>query len=378
MKKDLDRFKVFAMTAPGIETILERELFAMGINRGETTSGGVSFNGKIEHVMRANLWSRVANRVIVRVDEFHASTFHELERRAKKIEWSRFISSAQTVRFRVTCRKSKLYHSDAVAERLGKAIAAAVGAKVESDADEESESESQLFIVRIVDDECTISIDSSGALLHRRGYRQAVAKAPLRETLAAAMLYGSGWDMTSPLVDPMCGSGTIAIEGAMMARKMAPGINRSFAFEQWPDHDSTAWHAITEKARADALPKAPGPIIASDRDTGAASAASDNAERAGVTADIDLSIRAISAAEFPDAPGWVISNPPYGLRVGESDQLRNLYAQIGKVVRERAKGYKLALLSADQALEAQLRLDLEEVFRTSNGGIPVRLVVASG
>ena len=362
------------MTAPGVETMLARELFGMGINPGDTVTGGVSFNGKIEHVMRANLWSRVANRVVIRVDEFHASTFHELERRAKKIEWSRFVSSGQTVRFRVTCRKSKLYHSDAVAERLGKAVAAAVGAKIESDSDDESESESQLFIVRIVDDECTISVDSSGALLHRRGYRQAVAKAPLRETLAAAMLYGSEWDSTTPLVDPMCGSGTIAIEGAMMARKVAPGINRSFAFEHWPDHDAKAWQTIIDKAKSEALPKAPGPIIASDRDFGAVNAALQNAQRAGVEGDIEISERAISAVEFPAQPGWLVSNPPYGLRLGETAPLRNLYAQIGKIIRERAHGYRLALLSADETLEAQLHLELEEVFRTTNGGIPVRLL----
>ena len=363
------------MTAPGIETILARELFNMGIVPGETTSGGVAFNGKIEHVMRANLWSRVGNRITVRVDEFHASTFHELERRAKKIEWARFISAGRTVRFRVTCRKSKLYHSDAVAERLGKAVVAATGAKIETDVDDESESESQLFIVRIIDDECTISVDSSGALLHRRGYRQAVAKAPLRETLAAAMLYGSEWDMNAPLVDPMCGSGTIAIEGAMMARKMAPGVERKFAFEQWPDHDPESWTAMKDKARTDVLPKAPGPIIASDRDAGAVTATQENAKRAGVEDDIDIAQRSVSAAEFPEAPGWLVSNPPYGLRVGEAAPLRNLYAQVGNIIRDHAPGYRLALLSADEALEAQLRLDLDEVFRTTNGGIPVRLVV---
>ena len=363
------------MTAPGVESILARELFGMGINPDATATGGVSFNGKIEHIMRANLWSRVANRIIVRLDEFHASTFHELERKAKKIEWARFVASGQTVRFRVTCRKSKLYHSDAVAERLGKAAAAATDAKVEAESDEESESESQLFIVRIVNDECTVSVDSSGALLHRRGYRQAVAKAPLRETLAAAMLYGSEWDMSAPLVDPMCGSGTIAIEGAMMARTIAPGIKRSFAFERWPDHDQTEWEAIKDKARSTALPEAPGTIVASDRDTGAIAAARENAERAGVAGDINLSVRPISAVEFPENPGWVVSNPPYGLRVGESDTLRNLYAQLGKIMRDRAHGYRLALLSADENLEAQLRLEFAEVFRTSNGGIPVRLVV---
>lgn len=363
------------MTAPGVEAILARELFQMGIVPGESIPGGVSFNGKIEHVMRANLWSRVANRVTVRVDEFHASTFHELERRAKRIEWARFVSSSQPIRFRVTSRKSKLYHSDAVAERIGNAVTAAVGAKIETDQDDEGESESQLFIVRIANDECTVSADSSGPLLHRRGYRQAVAKAPLRETLAAAMLYGSEWDRTAPLVDPMCGSGTIAIEGAMMARRMAPGVDRSFAFERWPDHDATSWRSMTEKARAEALEKAPGPIIASDRDAGAVTATQENASRAGVWDDLDVSQQSVSAAEFPHEPGWLVSNPPYGLRLGEAAPLRNLYAQLGNVIRDRAQGYRVALLSADKSLEAQLRLELREVFHTSNGGIPVRLVV---
>ncbi|HEX2722280.1 MAG TPA: THUMP domain-containing protein [Gemmatimonadaceae bacterium] len=373
--KESVRFKVFAMTAPGVEMILARELRAMGIVPGEITAGGVAFEGKIEHVMRANLWSRVANRITVRVDEFHASTFHELERRAKKIEWSHYVSATQAVRFRVTCKKSRLYHSGAVTERLGNAVAAAVGGKIESDDDEESDAESQLFIVRIAHDECTISVDSSGALLHRRGYRQAVAKAPLRETLAAAMVYGSDWTPQMPLSDPLCGSGTIAIEAAMMARKLAPGVARKFAFERWQGHEAQAWQTLLTDARAVALAKAPAPIVASDRDAGAITAATKNAERVGVAGDIEFRQRSISQAEFPTTPGFLVTNPPYGVRVGESAPLRNLYAQLGKVVRARAPGYAVALLSADPALESQLRLDLREVFRTTNGGIPVRLVV---
>jgi putative N6-adenine-specific DNA methylase len=370
-----DRFDVFAITAPGVEGILARELFDMGIVPGETIAGGVSFRGKIEHVMRANLWSRVPNRVVIRVDQFHASTFFELERRAKKVDWSRFVSKDQTVRFRVTCRKSKLYHSDAVAERLGMAVIAATGARIEADTDEETDSDSQLFLVRFVNDECTISVDSSGALLHKRGYRQAVAKAPLRETLAAAMLYGSEWNPATPLVDPMCGAGTIAIEGAMMARKMAPGVGRKFSFEQWPSHEPTAWTSLIEKARSSAIDKAPAPITASDRDAGAIAAAKENAIRAGVEHDIEITEASVSAAHFPDGRGLLISNPPYGVRVGETAPLRNLYAQLGKILHQRAPGYRIALLSADKELEAQVGIDFREVFRTTNGGIPVRLVV---
>ena len=350
---------------------------------GKVIPGGVSFDGSLNQLRLVNLWSRVASRVLVRVDEFHANSFHELERRAKRVSWKRFATPGQSVRFRVTCRKSRLYHSDAVTERLAAAVNTQLGGSVvaESDgagpeddmADIDEADTSQLFVVRLANDICTISADSSGALLHRRGYRQAVAKAPLRETLAAAMLIGSGWDRESPLVDPMCGSGTIAIEAALMARQMAPGAGRRFAFQNWPAHDASAWQHTIDRARDSALPIAESSIVASDRDDGAVAAARANAERAGVSGDIDISADAISDARIPDIPGWIVTNPPYGLRLGESGSLKNLYSQLGNVVRQKT-GYRFAMLSADKALEAQLRLQLSDVFRTKNGGIPVRLM----
>jgi putative N6-adenine-specific DNA methylase len=275
----------------------------------------------------------------------------------------------------VTCRKSKLYHSDAVAERLVKIAGGTAVADQDDDATDEIAGDAQLFVVRIAHDVCTISADSSGELLHRRGYRQAVAKAPLRETLAAAMIAGSGWDPSAPLVDPMCGAGTIAIEAAMVARKIAPGSARTFAFEKWPDHDAAAWKAMVNAARDRVLPRAPAPIVASDRDAGATLATIANAERAGVSGDIEVSERSVSDAHYPQPPGWIISNPPYGVRVGDSRPLRNLYATLGTIIRERAAGYRLALLSADLELESQLDLELTEVFQTTNGGIPVHLVL---
>ena len=367
-----DRVEIFAMTAPGVEGLLAREIAALGMKPGELVSGGVTLKGSIDQIQRINLHSRLANRVIVRVAEFHASTFHELERRAKKIEWQRFVKQNQPVRFRVTSRKSKLYHSDAVAERLVKASGGRAGK--DSDDEEEGSSESQLFVVRIAHDNCTISVDSSGELLHRRGYRQAVAKAPLRETLAAAMIAGIEWDSNTPLVDPMCGAGTIPIEAAMIARNIPPGLERSFAFENWPAHDGSAWTAARQEAKEKILPSAPAPIVASDRDAGAIEAAIANARRAGVEGDITISQASVSDAEYPQPPGVILANPPYGVRVGESGPLRNLYAQLGRIVREAAPGYRIGILSADKSLESQLRLDLEEVFRTTNGGIPVRLV----
>jgi putative N6-adenine-specific DNA methylase len=375
---------MFAVSAPGLELILGAELSQLGVPGIEVVEGGVAFSGDLALLYKANLWLRTASRVVARVAEFHADSFHELERRAKRIRWDEYLSRGSHVRFRVTCRKSRLYHSDAVAERFAEAIVQQVGAvdvapagpESSEDPDPSSEAEvpSQLFIVRLAHDNCVVSADSSGQLLHRRGYRLAAGKAPVRETLAAAMVIGSGWDGRSPLVDPMCGSGTIAIEAALIARAIAPGLRRSFGFQAWPGHDSKLWESLKATAVEMTISNASGALLASDRDDGGVKISRENAARAGVLTDIDFQSRAISAIEPPADPGVIVTNPPYGVRVGERGPLRNLYAQLGKVLKEKARGYTLALLSADKALDSMLRIPLEEVFRTRNGGIPVRLM----
>jgi putative N6-adenine-specific DNA methylase len=238
--------------------------------------------------------------------------------------------------------------------------------------DDEVDDESQLVVVRVFQDVCSISIDSSGALLHRRGYRLATAKAPIRETLAAALLLASEWDPHTPLLDPMCGSGTIAIEGALLARRIAPGLRRSFAFAEWPEMEHGLWERIVEDARSLVLPHAPAVIQASDRDAGAVEAAVANAERAGVAGDIQLTRRSLSGIEPPPIAGCVATNPPYGARVGDRDLLRNLYSQLGNVLRAKCRGWTISLLSADPRLDSRLGVRLAPVLKTRNGGIAVR------
>jgi putative N6-adenine-specific DNA methylase len=376
-----NQVSAFAVTAPGLEAICAAELTALGI-RGRVEEGGVGWRGTPESVARANLWLRTASRVLVRIAEFKASAFYELELAARRIAWDRFLTPASTVRFRVTCRKSKLYHSGAVAQRLADSVGRRVpGARidVEKSASDEDADDSigQLFVVRLLHDRCTVSADASGALLHLRGYRQQVAKAPLRETIAAAMLLGAGWRTDAPLVDPMCGSGTIVIEAAQLARRIAPGRDRAFAFHAWPEwrEDAALWKPLVERARAEELPRARAPIVAADRDRGAIEAARANAERAGVAGDVVFDVAPISALTPPEGNGWLVSNPPYGVRIGERDRLRNLYAQIGNVARAKLRGWTIGLLVADRRLEAQVGLDFRERLATKNGGIPVRLVV---
>jgi putative N6-adenine-specific DNA methylase len=385
MPSQEDRRSLFAITAPGLEPLAQAELRAMGID-ATAEPGGVSWTGGAGDLYAANLRLRTASRVTVLAAGFRARTFFELERHARKIPWERWVPRGGTVRLRVTSRKSKLYHEGAIAQRVLEAIEHRVGPLAASGvvADEEGgedEGDAQLFIVRFVRDACTIRADASGALLHLRGYRQALARAPLRETLAASMLLGSGWDGASPLLDPMCGSGTIPIEAALIARRIAPGLAspdrepRDYAFTSWPDFDVELWARVVDRAAAEILPAAPIPILGSDRDEGAIQAAASNAARAGVSEDVDLSVRPISAINPPPGPGWMVINPPYGIRVGERDPLRNLYAALGRTLRDRCPGWTLALLSPDHALERQVGLPLDEALRTSNGGIPVRLVV---
>ena len=369
-------YDTLVVTAPGLERITVRELAALSVSpSGDMEPGAIPVRASLQSLYTMNLNLRTASRITVQGANFRARSFAELERKARAVAWDEWLRDGMRVRLRVTCRKSRLYHSDAVAERIAGAIGARVHLHVEEkDDDTQEPNDAQLVLVRLLRDECTIRFDSSGANLHRRGYRQATAKAPLRETLAAAMLLGAEWDPATPLLDPFCGSGTIAIEAALLARKIAPGKHRTFAFTNWPNFDAALWRSAQDQAQSRETARR-APIIAADRDAGAIAATTANAERAGVLTDIEAREQALSALEPPREAGWVVTNPPYGVRVGEVPQLRNLYATLGRLGRERLAEWHCALLSAHPALEGALEWPLEERFRTTNGGLNVHLVV---
>lgn len=374
----IEPLEAFAITAPGLSRIAARELGAIGLAITEVESAGVTFKGGLREVYAANLRARTVSRVIVRLARFQARTFAELERHSARISWSKFVAPGRRFEIRVTSRKSRLYHSDAVAERIERAVREATEAEPAdaTTAEEHVGETAQLIVARIERDECVVSMDSSGALLHMRGYRRAVAKAPMRETIAAAMLLACEWRADEPLFDPFCGSGTIPIEGAMLARRIAPGLDRVFAFEQWPWIEAGLWSRMRRDAELEILDGVAAPIIGTDRDEGAIRAAGENADRARVRDDVELVASPVSEASVDAGSGWVVTNPPYGVRVGTSRELRNLYARFGAVLRERFGGWRLAFLSADHALEAQVGLELETLFRTTNGGIPVRCMTS--
>jgi len=379
-------YTCYAVTAPGLEQLTAAELAAAGAVVGAIEPGGVSFDAAPGILYAANLRVRTASRIIVRVAQFHAAGFAELEKAARRVTWARWVQSDGAVHFRVTSQTSRLYHQDAVAERLERAVVAALPGvrpvRAPSDADTLDDDVSALpgvqrFLVRLVDDALTLSVDSSGGLLHRRGYRLASAKAPLRETLAAAMLHASEWNGSVPLVDPMCGAGTIPIEAAMLARRIPPGWRRRFAFETWPEFKPSVWGYVRGEAEKDILERAAVPIVAADRDAGAVEACAANAERAGVLGDLSI-LRAaltntLSDADVTDlAAGLVLTNPPYGVRVGESGRLRDLYASLGNAMRGPLARWSLGFVTSDPALAAATGLLLHPTLATVTGGLRIQ------
>ena len=364
-----------AITTPGLEPITRGELHRLGLTTGEEEPGLVSFSGSLDDLARANLHLRTASRVVMRLGHFHARALGELERKAAELPWDDWIAPGVPLTIKATCRKSRLYHQKAVAERIGLAARRPVaGSAAIGDEGEADGHGTQLVIARLMRDECTVSLDSSGALLHRRGYRLEGGKAPLRETLAAALLLASEWDPDTPLVDPFCGSGTIPIEAALMARRIPPGLQRDFAFRRWRGWDDAHWEALCTAARAQSLPTAPAPIVGSDRDEGGIRAARANAGRAGVSADVDFRHAAVSSLAAPDGIGALVANPPYGRRIGELRALRDLFARLGQVARARLPGWALTLLVPAAPLERATGLSFRDLLHSSSGGVSVRIV----
>jgi putative N6-adenine-specific DNA methylase len=375
---DQPRYDLFAVCQPGLEKIVADELRTLGIANPRPVRGGVEFNGFLSHVYRVNLWSRTAERVLLRVRDFRADSFRELHHKAARTKWEEFLKPGCEVSVRATCHKSILMHTGGVAERIVNGISDRLGkpSKLIATDEENKSAKSNFIVVRVVDDRCLISLDTSGALLHFRGYRQATAKAPLRETLAATMLLSSGWTPDCSLLDPFCGSGTIPIEAALIARHIAPGRRRNFAFMEWPQFDRAEWDALLEQADSTVLDHSPASIQGSDRDAGAIEASRANAERAGVLSDIEFTECAMSAIE-PIGMGEVITNPPYGQRIGGAstrNDMRDLYAQFGNVLRAKCAGWRAAMLSSDVHWEYATGLKFHPITRFDNGGIRVRFV----
>jgi putative N6-adenine-specific DNA methylase len=399
---------LFAVAPPGLESVVQRELARLGI-QARIVEGGVEWEGGWNDLVAAHLQLRSASRILVRIGSFRARALGELERKGAGLPWEALLPGEFPVRFRVSAGRSRIYHEGAAEERLSRVLEAR-GYHLVSGGDPEGSargpfgdplrnphpdpggpespsperphlaSPPSTVVVRIFRDEVTVSLDASGTHLHQRGYRLQPGSAPLRETLAAGALLALEWNGGTPFLDPFAGSGTLPIEAALLSMGVPPGLAaanrepRGFAFQAWPDFPSEGFALAVEAARRHILPAPAHPILASDRDEGALESLRRNAARAGVLEHLVVEHAALSRAPDPGPGGWIITNPPYGARLGERKRLRSLYRALGRRMGEAWAGRHLGLFVADPILERTLGLDLRDVFSTRNGGIRVRFL----
>ncbi|MFZ5438408.1 MAG: THUMP domain-containing class I SAM-dependent RNA methyltransferase [Myxococcota bacterium] len=326
---------LFVGATPGLELALAEELDALGF-AGEPSSGGVTLEAPAGSYRFINLWSRLASRVLLRVGE---------------------VSSVEALRRLPLGGFARDFEIDAFgeqAERWGNALPSKQGGVK--------------LLLRGVKGRCQVSVDTSGELLHFRGYRQEVGRAPMRETLAAGLLQLAKWQPGEPLWDVMCGSGTILIEAAERAAGLAPGRNRPFAFESFASHDDAAWRALP-RARA----AVPTELLGSDLNAGALGVARRNAKRAGVFEALRLERLDATKLTRRGERGLVVANLPYGKRVGERDALGRLYAELGASLRRACSGWYFAFLLQHGA--EHLGLEIAERHAVSNGGLDCEVVL---
>lgn len=371
MKKQQSQF--FIITAPGLEEVCGAEAIAAGLDEVRPSHGGVTFSGGLRDLYTANLHLRTATRVLVRIGEVKATDFPELFRKALRLPWGSFLRPDTAVEVRATAHRSRLIHTGRIIETVNAAIDRALGRDLVSGV---CDGFKQLILVRFEEDNCTISCDSSGELLHKRGYRSAVGAAPLRETLAAASLLLLGWDGSLPLCDPLCGSGTIAVEGGMIATNRPPGRHRQFAFMNWPGYRPGLWQALTQDADRKIVMSS-SPIFASDCDGRVLTAAQQNAQQAGVAEFVDFSCAELLSLPVRAVPGLVLCNPPYGIRLEHGEDLHILYQNLGSGFKRAFPGWTIAFIAPDEHLAQATRLEARPHAHLYNGGLSVFLYTAS-
>lgn len=356
---------LFAITLPGLETALAEEARGLGFDVTGVEPGGVTMAGDWSEVWRANLELRGATRVLVRIGEFMAFHLAQLDKRARKFPWGDVLRADVPIRVDVaTSRKSKIYHAGAATQRIEAALREEAGMTTAADAP-------VILKVRIEDNRVTLSVDTSGEPLHKRGHKPAVGKAPMRETLAAMFLRQCGFDGSAPVFDPMCGSGTIVIEAAEIAAGLQPGRSRAFGFE----HLST-YTPNTEALRRTKRLRTPRVNFhGSDRDAGVIDMALANAARSGVDDLVTLAVANAGEATPPEGPpGLVIVNPPYGARIGDKKALYPVYGRLGQVLQERFSGWRVGIVTSEASLAKTTGLPfLPDGPSIAHGGLRVRL-----
>ncbi len=369
---------LIAVVPLGLERLAAKEIRALGGGIGKTEVGTarVAFEGPEDAVYRANLQLRLAERIVRPICEGYAPDFDLLAEVLRQVDWAKELPRDLPLRVVASARACRLYHTGAIEDCVRTTLEHA-GIRCPAP-DPEHRGPVVTLDLRGTGNRWAVALDTTGRALHRRGYRLKTAKAPLRENLAAALLLAAGWTGTTPLLDPACGAGTIAIEAALLARRRAPGLGRPFLFQHLPGFDPERWAALVQDAEARESAVGCPSLEGADATAGAIRAAKDNARRAGVLDILALRQRAIEDTPKVDGPGLVLANLPFGLRVDGGDDLPAQWARWGDRLRERRAGWRLLLLAPGRELAEAAGARARPLIRFPHGGVDVGLYDATG
>lgn len=363
----------FASTPKGLVEALEKELQDLDLNVIERTAGGVFFESSWEGAYKANLHSRIASRILKPVLEFVAYQPDELYHNILKHDFTKYIKPNQTICIDATIKDSMMRDQRFVAMKIKDAVVDQFRDKFGVRPDVDNTNPDLRIHVRAVKNQFMIAIDLSGDSLFMRGYRKEVGEAPLKENLAAGLLALTEWDRKSTLVDFMAGSGTLLIEGAMMALNIAPGVHRKrFGFQRWLNFDKQAWEKLVQEAMDQEKDELDFKFYGYDIDRRMIVVAKDNARSAGVDHVIEFKREPVATVAPPEGKGLAVVNPPYGTRIGDEDNLRDVYRDLGFTLKHRFKGWDCWILSGNKDLIGDLKLKSTRKHFVFNGNIECR------
>jgi putative N6-adenine-specific DNA methylase len=365
----------FATVARGLEMLAVQELEQLGAADVEPGFCGVSFTGDRTLLYRVNLWARLPFRILMKLHEFPCQDSADLYEGIQTIDWSQYLTPELTLAVNATGKSEQLNHTHFTALQVKKAIVDQQQERLGDRSNVDPQLPDVQINLHIERDVCTVSLDSSGKSLHRRGYRPAVGAAPLKESLAAALIQLSGWQSDQMFYDPLCGSGTLPLEASLIALNIAPGLFReSFGFETWLDADLPLLGELIQAAEASQRESIPAPIWGSDRDENVIEQAIGNATACGMLEHIYFAAIDLQDVAAPADSGVLFCNPPYGERLGRDSDLGAFYKQLGDVLKQRFKGWTAFVLSGNKELSLSIGLKSSQRFPVYNGNLPCQLM----
>jgi putative N6-adenine-specific DNA methylase len=362
----MSEYKIIATAAFGLEAIVARELKGLGYGNLTTENGRVSFTGDETAIARCNIWLRCADRVLIEMASFPATDFEELFQGTKSVKWEEFLPENAFIHIKGKSIKSKLSGVPSCQSIVKKAIIDSMKRKYNRENFPE-DGERYKIEIALLKDRASLTVDTSGEGLHKRGYRTKAGEAPLRETLAAAMVILSRWKPERVLADPLCGSGTIAIEAALIGRNIAPGLQRSFAAEKWKEVPSHIWKTVRREAE-ESIDHREMTILGSDREKRSIQVAMDNGERAGVADAVTFQKKSLSEFSSKKKYGCIITNPPYGVRVEAEAGSEELNRELGEVLN-RLENWSFFIITPDEKFEKDFGRKSDKNRKLYNGKI---------